>query len=216
MRPTIFLFAFLTPSCTSQHDQPEARTDSAAFANSAQPAHGATTPGTVTHSREGVPPDRLASLGCPQSLTIDVAAPSVAGVRLDPPDSLIEAALPPGSVKRNVVVYDTDTVTTYTINLCGHVLELGTNGIYTTDSAFVTTEGLHVGLPIARFDEAWGGGQPMWSEAGWVMYYFKKVSINAGATACVSFGQPNAQPTVDRDCRVESIWVSTPTRVGAR
>jgi hypothetical protein len=212
----MLVFALLTPSCASQHDQPQARIDSAAFGDSAQPTHEAATSEDVAPLREGAAREGIASLDCHKPLTLDVAAPSVAGIRLDAPDSLIEASLPPRNVKRNAGMYGADTVITYTITLCGHVLELGDNGISTTDPAFITTEGLRVGLPIARFDETWGQGQLIWSEAGWMMYYFRKVSINAGVTACVSIPRPDAQPTVRRDCQVASIWVSTPARVGTR
>ena len=158
----------------------------------------------------------VASIDCRQPLTLDVATQSVAGIRLDVPDSLLEASLPPRSVQRHVESYDDETVVTLTVTLCRHVLEVVGNGISTTDPAFVTPEGLHVGLPVARFDRAWGKGQLLSSEAGWVMYYFQKVSINTGVDGCVSFPKRGAQPTLRPDCRVASIWVSTPGRVGAR
>jgi hypothetical protein len=169
---------------------------------------------SLAHSQRQGPP--VPSLDCRQPLTLDVATQSVVGVRLDAPDSLLEATLPPHNVRRNIEVYDGDTATTLTLTLCGHVLEVGGNGISTTDPAFVTTEGLRVGLPITRFDQAWGKGQLLSSEADWVMYYFQKVSINMGVDGCVAFSQPGAQPTLRPDCRVASIWVSTPGRVGAR
>jgi hypothetical protein len=171
------------------------------------------SPSLAHAQRQGSP---VPGLDCRQPLTLDVATQSVVGVRLDASDSLLEASLPPRSVQRNVESYDDETVITLTITLCGHVLQVGGNGISTTDPAFVTTEGLRVGLPIGRFDQAWGKGQLMSSEAGWVMYYFKKVSINTGVDGCVAFSQTGAQPTVSRDCRVASLWVSTPGRVGAK
>jgi hypothetical protein len=171
------------------------------------------SPSLAYSQRQGPP---VASFDCRHPLALDVARQSVAGIRLDAPDSLLEASLPPRSVQRHVESYDDETVTTLTLTLCGHVLEVGGNGISTTDPAFVTTEGLRVGLPIARFDQAWGKGQLLSSEAGWVMYYFQKVSINTGVDGCVSFPQPGAQPTVRPDCRVASIWVSMPGRVGAK
>jgi hypothetical protein len=215
MRAAILAFAFLTSACANQHGQPQAASDSAAVVDS-QSARGVAGSHGIGHALAGAARDRIDSLDCHQPLTLDVASQSLVGVRLDAPDSLIEASLPPHSVKWNVDVHDTDTVTTHTITLCGHVLELGSNGISTTDTAFVTTEGLHVGLPIARFDEVWGEGQLMWSEAGWVMYYSRKTSINAGVDLCISFPPPGDNPAVRRDCRVESIWISTPERVSAR
>jgi hypothetical protein len=168
---------------------------------------------SLAHSQR--PSSPVSRLDCAIPLTLDVTSPSVVGIPLDVPDRVLEASLPPRSLRRHVAIDGADTVTTFTITRCGHVLELGWNGISTTDPAFVTTEGLHVGLPIARFD-AWGQGQLQWSEAGWMMYYFRKVSINTGVDACVSVPQPGAQPTVRRDCPVASIWVSTPGRVSAR
>ena len=217
MRRTLLALAFLIPACANQHDQPQTRSDSATSGNATQPGSEVAASTNIDRSRAAAARDRIDSLDCRQPLTLDVATQSVAGVRLDVPDSVLEASLPPGSHKRNVEVYDdADTAITHTITLCGHTLELGSNGISTSDAAFVTTEGLHVGLPIARFDEAWGKGELMWSEAGWMMYYYRKTSINVGVGSCVSSSPSGGEPTVRRDCRVESIWASTPERVNAR
>jgi hypothetical protein len=150
------------------------------------------------HSQRPAPP--VPTLDCVKPLTLDVATQSVVGIRLDVPDSVLVASLPPRSVRRHVKINGADTVVTFTITLCGHVLELGWNGISTTDPAFITTEGLHVGLPIAQFD-AWGKGQLLWSEAGWMMYFFQKVSINAGVDACVS-----PQPVLSQPCVATAQW----------
>ena len=165
----------------------------------------------AVHARAQV--STVHQLDCRKPLTLDVATRSVVGIPLDVSDSALEASLPPRSLERQVHVDDGDTVTTYTIALCGHVLTLGWNGVSTMDPAFVTTEGLHVGQPITRFDEAWGIGQLLWSEAGYVMYYFfKRVSINTGVEGCVILPRAGAQPTVRRDCPVASLWVSTGER----
>jgi hypothetical protein len=188
------VLAFVIFSCANQNDYRERGADSSGLGNSTRPA-------------------TKASLDCRHALTFDVGTGSVAGFKLDAPDSAVEASLPAGSFKRNVHIHDADTAVAFTITLCGHVLELGGNGIFTSDSAFVTTDGLRVGLPIGRFEQVWGKGQLMSSEAGWRMYYFQKVSINAGIDACISFPRPHAPPTIRPDCPVESIWISTPRRV---
>jgi hypothetical protein len=216
-RAVILAFAVLTSACANQHGQPRAASDSTTVGHSIQAGPPeAPTSNDVGRLHVAKGRDPMRSLDCKHPLTLDVATQSVAGVSLDAPDSLIEASLPPGSVKRDVDVHESHSGAIHTIALCDHILELGSNGISTTDTAVVTTEGLHVGLPITRFDEAWGEGQLMWSEPGWVMYYFNKTSINAGVDACVLSAPPDDKPTVRRDCRVESIWISTPKRASAR
>jgi hypothetical protein len=72
---------------------------------------------SLAHSQRPAPP--VPRLDCRKPLTLDVATQSVVGMRLDVPDSVLEASLPPHSVQRHVEIDDADIVVTSTITLCG-------------------------------------------------------------------------------------------------
>ena len=159
---------------------------------------------------------RRKPVDCSRPFVFNVPARSVAGIPLDVPDSVLDATLPTRSVQKTVQHSEQDTYSSCDILLCEHLFHLGWNGLSTDDPEIVTTDSLRVGMPISRFDSAWGKGKLLWSEGGWVMYYFQGVSINLGVDGCVSSSRPGTSPVVDRRCSVGSIWVSTPQRATPR
>jgi hypothetical protein len=154
------------------------------------------------------------TIDCKRPLVVDIAAKSVAGFRLDVSDSVLEATVPNALLRKTVDTLEGDSSITYGMELCGHTVHVGWNGFRVSDSAFVTTDGLRVGMPVSRFDDTWGQGQLLWSESGYLRYYYLHgVALNLGVDNCVSLPSPGAEGVLDRDCRVAFLWVGTPSRV---
>jgi hypothetical protein len=156
------------------------------------------------------------SVDCSRALVVDIARRSVAGFDLDVSDSVLVATLPRASLRRVVDTLEGEPSVAYDITLCGHTVHLGWNGFTVSDSALTTKDGLRVGMPIGRFDAAWGKGQLIYSEAGYIRYYLLDgISVNLGVDNCVSFPESESQPVLRRDCPAAFLWISAGRRVGS-
>ncbi|HEV8381489.1 MAG TPA: hypothetical protein VGQ29_07890 [Gemmatimonadales bacterium] len=146
---------------------------------------------------------------CDDTLRVDLAAKTIAGIWIDQPIEAVTRAVGAANVIAGTAYAEGgEPVLEYTVRLCGHEIRRTWKSASWHDPVFRSPEGLGVGSSLAAFDTAYGNGEAIAEEGESVRYWppngigYFFLDVPDG---CSSGYRAAGRPTVDRTCRVSGI-----------
>jgi len=155
----------------------------------------------------GPPPGATAAPVCGETVRVDLAAKTIAGIWIDQPIEAVTRAVGAANVIADTAYAEGgEPVLEYTIKLCGHEVRRSWNSASWHDQVFRTPEGLGVGSSLAAFDTAYGKGEVITEEGESVRYWpptrFGYFFLDVSGPC---YGVATGRPPLDRTCRVSGI-----------